>query len=124
MPVMRSLLALNEAGVLSPRSLPVATGLALAYDAARNVWRTGDINSAPIGNNVLLDRTADRWTKLVNDLKAEVGECAATESIEPLSDMEGKFTWTCSHGRVQGRVQRTPNTTVEIQALSFTAARP
>ena len=124
LPVMRSLLALNEAGVLSPRSLPVATGLALAYDAARNVWRTGDINSAPIGNNVLLDRTADRWTKLVNDLKAEVGECAATESIEPLSDMEGKFTWTCSHGRVQGRVQRTPNTTVEIQALSFTAARP
>jgi hypothetical protein len=124
LPVMRSLLALNEAGVLSPRSLPVSAGLALAYDAARNVWRTGDINAAPIGNNVLLDRTADRWTKLVNDLKAEVGDCAATEAIEPISDMEGRFTWTCSQGRVQGRVQRTPNTNVEVQALSFSAAKP
>ena len=124
LPVMRALLALNDAGLFSPRAVPVSAGLAMAYDAARNVWRSADINSAPLGNNVLMDRTADRWTKLVNDLKAEVGECAATEAIEPVSDMEGRFTWTCSHGRVQGRVQRTPNIKVEIQALSFSAARP
>jgi CubicO group peptidase (beta-lactamase class C family) len=124
LPGMRALLALNKAGAFSGRPVPVSGGLSTAYDSARAVWRTGNINAAPLGNNMLLDRTADRWAKLVNDLKAEVGECPATEAIEPLSAMEGTFVWACTHGRVQGRVQRTPNATVEVQALSFSAAQP
>ena len=123
-PVMRSLLALNEAGAFSEAPLSVSPGLAAAYDAARAVWRSGDINAAPLGSNMLLDRTADRWAKLVTDLKTEVGDCPANETIEPVSAMEGRFTWTCTHGRVQGRVQRSPNTNMEIQALSFSSARP
>ena len=124
LPAMRALLALDKAGAFTARATPVSPGLAAAYDAARAVWRTGDINAARLGNNVLLDRTADRWAKLVTDLKAEVGECAATEAVKPISAMEGTFAWTCSNGRVQGRVQRTPNKDVEIQALSFSAAQP
>jgi len=124
LPALRALLALNKAGAFSGRSVPVSASLAAVYNSARAVWRTGNINAAPLGNNVLLDRTADRWAKLVTDLKAEVGECPATEAIEPLSAMEGTFAWTCTNGRVQGRVQRTPNTNVEIQALSFSAAQP
>ena len=124
LPAMRALLALNEAGAFSETPLPVSPGLAAAYDAARAVWRSGDINAAPLGNNMLMDRTADRWAKLVFELKSEVGDCAASEAIEPVSNMEGNFTWTCTRGRVQGRVQRTPNINVEVQALSFTAAKP
>lgn len=124
LPAMRVLLALNKAGAFSSRALPISAGLATAYGSARTVWRTGNINAVTIGNNVLLDRTPDRWAKLVTDLKAEVGECPATEQVQPLSAMEGTFTWTCTNGRVQGRVQRTPSTNVEIQALSFTAAQP
>jgi CubicO group peptidase (beta-lactamase class C family) len=124
LPAMRAMLALNKAGVFSGRSVPVSAGLATAYDFARAVWRAGNINAAPIGNNVLLDRSAEGWAKLVTELKAEVGECPGTEEIAPLSAMEGTFAWTCTNGRVQGRVQRTPNTTVEIQALSFSAAQP
>lgn len=124
LPAMRALLALDKAGAFSMRRVPVSAGLATAYDAARTVWRAGDITAVPLGNNVLLDRTAERWAKLVRDLKAEVGDCPATEAVEPLSAMEGTFAWACTRGRVQGRVQRTPATQVEIQALSFSAAQP
>jgi len=72
----------------------------------------------------LMDRDAAAWTKLISGLKAEVGECAASEPVRPLSAMEGRFTWTCSHGRVDGRVQRAPTPTVTIQALEFAPARP
>ena len=124
LPGTRALLALDKAGVFSDRSLPVSQGLAAAYDAARAVWRSGNITTVPLGNNVLLDRTAERWAKLIADLKTDVGICPSTEAIKPSSAMEGTFTWNCTHGRVAGRVQRTPNTTVEIQALSFSAATP
>lgn len=121
---MRALLALNKADAFTGRATPVTSGLAAAYNAARAVWRTGDIEAAPLGDNVLLDRTAERWAKLLKDIKTEVGDCPATEAIEPVSAMEGTFVWTCSSGRVQGRVQRTPNLNVEIQALSFITAQP
>ena len=124
LPALRALLALNKANVFSQTPLPVSPGLATAYDAARAVWRSGNINSAPLANNMLLDRAPDGWAKIVTDLKAEVGDCPASEAIEPVSSMEGNFSWTCSHGKVQGRVQRSPNINVEIQALSFSAAKP
>ena len=124
LPATRALLALNKAGALKERPIPVSAGLASAYDAARAVWRSGDIGSAPLANNMLMDRDAAAWTKLISGLKAEVGECAASEPVRPLSAMEGRFTWTCSHGRVDGRVQRAPTPTVTIQALEFAPARP
>jgi hypothetical protein len=51
--------------------------------SAKAVWRTGDINAAPLANNMLLDRDAERWRKQVEGLKAEVGACAATEHCNP-----------------------------------------
>ncbi len=48
----------------------------------------------------------------------------STEAIKPISAMEGRFTWACSTGRVQGRVQRAPTGAVTIQALEFGLAQP
>lgn len=124
LPATRALLALNKAGVLKERALAISAGLASAYESARAVWRSGDIGSAPLANNMLMDRDSASWAKLVSGVKAEVGECAASEPIKPLSAMEGRFTWTCSHGRVEGRVQRAPTPAVTIQALEFAPARP
>jgi hypothetical protein len=42
----------------------------------------------------------------------------------PTSAMEGRFTWTCAHGRLSGRVQRAPTPAVTIQALQFAPAAP
>ena len=123
-PATRAVLALNKAGVLQDRTLPVSTGLAAAYDAARAVWRSGNISAAPLANNILLDHDAAGWAKQIADVKGDVGECAASEPIKPLSAMEGRFTWNCSHGRVDGRVQRAPTPVVSIQALEFAPAKP
>jgi hypothetical protein len=124
LPAFRALLALQKAGALTERDTPVSAGLAAAYDAAKAVWRAGDIAAAPLGNNMLLDRDAARWKKAIADVKAEVGTCRTDAPIRPISAMEGRFTWTCDTGRVSGRVQRSPKQTMEIQALELTPAAP
>jgi len=124
LPAFRAALALNGAGALKERTIPVSDGLAAAYEAAKVVWRTADIGAAPLANNVLLDRSAENWREMVTDLRREVGACAASEPIVPISAMEGRFTWNCAHGRVSGRVQRAPTPELSIQALEFAAAAP
>lgn len=71
-----------------------------------------------------MDRDSGRWKVMLAGLKAEVGPCAASETITPISAMEGRFSWTCEHGRITGRVQRAPTPAVTIQALEFSAAAP
>ena len=124
LPAFRSLLALQKSGSLEDRSIAVSPGLAAAYDAARAVWRSGNIAAAPLANNVMMDHDAAGWGKLISDVKAEVGACAASEPVKPVSAMEGSFTWACEHGRVQGRVQRAPTNAVTLQALEFAPAKP
>ena len=124
LPVLRAALALQRAGAIPDRTLPVSPGLAAAYDAARAVWRTGSIAAAPLAMNVLMDHDAAAWAKSIGDVKAEAGDCAATEPLRPVSVMEGRFTWTCRHGRVDGRIQRAPTPAVAVQALEFTLAKP
>ena len=123
-PTFRAALALQKAGLLRDRTIPVSAGLTTAYDAARAVWRSGNIAAVPLANNMLLDRSAADWSKLLADVKAEVGNCPANEPIVPISAMEGRFTWRCEHGRVSGRVQQAPTPQVTIQALQFAPAAP
>ncbi|MET0338211.1 MAG: serine hydrolase domain-containing protein [Caulobacter sp.] len=125
LPAYRALMAMQESGELkATTSLAVSAGLKEAYEAARVVWNAGDIEKAALANNLLLDKDAARWRRQIADLKAEVGACSASEPVQPLSAMEGRFTWTCEHGRVSGRVQRAPTQKVELQALEFSAAQP
>ena len=120
----RAALALEDAGALRERPVPVSDGLAKAYEAARAIWRRGEVTGAPLAMNFLLDRDAERWKAELARLRAEVGECAAEEPIAPISAMEGFFTWTCETGRIRGRVQRAPTPEVSIQALSYTIVQP
>lgn len=124
LPAFRAALALQDAGMLSDRSIPVSEGLAAAYEAAKAVWRRGDIRAAPLANNVLMDHSAADWAKMIRDVRNEVGACAADEPISPISAMEGRFSWTCAHGRLTGRVQRAPTPQLSIQALDFAPAAP
>ena len=123
-PTWRTALALNRAGAIPGRTLPLSPGLAAAYAAAKAVWRAGDITAAPLANNMLLDDDRAGWAKMIAGVKAQAGECAGSEAIVPISAMEGRFSWTCSHGRVDGRVQRAPTPAMTLQALEFAPARP
>ncbi|MDQ3478883.1 MAG: beta-lactamase family protein [Pseudomonadota bacterium] len=120
----RAAVALNKAGVLRERPIALSPGLSTAYAAARSVWASGDIAAAPLANNVLMDRNAEAWKAMLTGLKREVGACNASEPVNPISAMEGRFTWTCERGRISGRVQRAPTPAVTIQALEFALAAP
>ncbi|MES2137094.1 MAG: serine hydrolase domain-containing protein [Pseudomonadota bacterium] len=124
LPTLRAALALNKAGFLVDRPIPVSAGLASAYQAARAVWARGDIAAAPLANNVLMDRDQARWKTMLADLGKEVGECRGDEPVVAVSAMEGKFDWTCAHGRISGRVQRAPSEALALQALEFNPATP
>lgn len=124
LPTLRAALALSKAGFLHDRDVPVSAGLASAYDAARAVWAKGEIGAAPLANNVLMDRDSAGWQKLLAGLRAEVGECRGLEPVTPVSAMEGKFEWSCAHGRISGRVQRAPTNALSLQALEFSPATP
>jgi CubicO group peptidase (beta-lactamase class C family) len=124
LPAYRAAMAMNQAGMLRPHPIPLTPELSAAYAAARSVWASGEITAAPLANNVLMDRDAAAWRKMIGSLKAEVGRCSASEPIMPTSAMEGRFTWTCAHGRLSGRVQRAPTPAVTIQALQFAPAAP
>jgi serine-type D-Ala-D-Ala carboxypeptidase/endopeptidase len=123
-PVWRSALALQKAGDLADRAIPISPGLAAAYEAAKAVWAAQDIAAAPVANNVLMDHDRAAWAKIIGDVKAEAGECTTSAAIEPVSAMEGKFDWTCTRGHVEGRVQRAPTRELAIQALEFAPAKP
>jgi hypothetical protein len=73
---------------------------------------------------MLMDQDAAGWRKMVETVKAEVGDCPGTEAIKPISAMEGNFNWLCARGRVEGRVQRAPTPAVTLQALTYRVARP
>jgi hypothetical protein len=122
LPATRAAIMMGKAGALASRPVPVSAGLATAYAAAKAVWRSGDIAAAPLANNMLMDRSPERWKKSIAALKAETGECAMEEPVVPISAMEGNFTWSCAKGRISGRVQRAPTPAVTIQALSFAPA--
>lgn len=119
--VMRALLALREAGLARPRTMPVSDGLAAAYAAAKTAWSAGDATAAPLANNVLLDRDAARRAREIAEVKADVGTCAMAEPIKPVSAMEGTFRWHCEKGHVVGRVQRAPTPGLSLQVIDFGA---
>lgn len=125
LPMFRAALALKKAGALpDPAPPPLSAGLTAAYAKAREVWSTGEIGSAPLANNVLMDRSAAAWKTKLSDLKAEVGACATDAPVQPVSAMEGRFAWTCEHGAVAGRVQRAPTKALLLQALEFAPQTP
>ncbi|KQN26905.1 penicillin-binding protein [Sphingomonas sp. Leaf33] len=121
--VMKSLLALREAGLAKPRATPVSDGLAAAYATAKTAWTAGDATAAPLANNVLLDRDATRRARDIADAKTDVGACAMSEAIRPISAMEGTFDWHCERGHIAGRIQRAPTPVLSLQVLDFRLVR-
>lgn len=121
-PALQSLIAMRKAGLINDRAIPVDPGLATAYGHAKSIWAKGDPEVAPLGMNIPLDRDIARRKADIAVVKAKVGTCATDAVIRPISAMEGFFTWNCTNGSVEGRVQRTPETKVRIQAYSFRVA--
>jgi len=120
----KALLALRRAGAIPNRKRSVPGGLATAYEAAKSAWSNGNLARMPLANNVVLDQSLDRRAAAIAEFKTAVGACSMAEPVEPISAMEGTFTWHCERGKVTGRVQRAPTADMQLQVIDFRAAPP
>ncbi|WP_419722994.1 serine hydrolase domain-containing protein [Sphingobium aquiterrae] len=113
--------ALQRAGALVGRDMPVSPLLAQGYAAAGRIYAAGDIMAAKdnLAMNVLMDRDAPAWARAIAAVKANVGACTTDAPITPTGAMSGSFTWTCATGRVQGEILLAPTRAVAIQELKF-----
>jgi CubicO group peptidase (beta-lactamase class C family) len=114
--------ALQKAGAVARRALPVSPLLADGYAAAGRIYAAGDVMAAKdsLAMNFLMDRDAPAWARAIAAVKANAGTCRTDAPITPTGAMSGSFTWACTSGRVQGEILLAPTNRATIQELKFT----
>jgi CubicO group peptidase (beta-lactamase class C family) len=118
-PVWQAALALQRAGLLTGRTLPVSTVLAANYRTTQAMWAAGSLEPGrqSLAMNFLLDRSVENWAREFARLKGEAGNCQTDAPITPTGAMSGTFAWTCARGRLQGQLLLAPTSPPTIQAL-------
>ncbi len=118
--------AIDKAGLLETRAVPVSPPVAEAYAAARAAYAAGDL--APLDGklamNFLLDRSAENWKAEFAKLKAEVGACPTDEPLAPTGSMSTAFRLNCEKGKLDGVLLLAPTSPVTVQALRFRVVPP
>jgi len=124
MAVRFAALELDRAGLLTGRAIPVSKPLAEAYDAAKAIYRAGDLRPGKkmLAMNFLLDRSEENWALELARLKQQSGTCSRDAPIVANGVLTGAFSWTCENGTIGGRLLLAPTAPPGIQALrlSFT----
>ncbi|HEY0627381.1 MAG TPA: serine hydrolase domain-containing protein [Allosphingosinicella sp.] len=118
--------ALQRAGALLGRKLPVAPSLAASYAAAGSIYRAGTVagSEKSLAMNFLMDRSVENWAKELARLKSEVGACDISAPINATGALAGTFQWRCEHGRLNGNLLLAPTNPATIQALRLSVAAP
>lgn len=118
--------ALDKAGALIGRTIPVSDALRAAYRAAGAMYAAGDL--APgrdrLAMNFLMDRSADNWSREFARLKSEVGACRTDAPIVPNGALAGSFQWRCERGTINGGLLLAPTNPPGIQALRLNVVQP
>ena len=118
--------ALQKAGALVARSLPVTPSLVAAYRAAGAMYAAGTLapGSKHLAMNFLMDRSAENWAREFARLKASVGSCDTAAPITATGALAGSFQWKCERGRIEGNLLLAPTNSPAIQALRFNPITP
>lgn len=119
--VIDAAVAMNRAGLMPVRAVPVSDALARAYRTAGEVYAAGTIEPARsmLAMNFLMDAAPETWAATLRELNAQVGTCRTDSPIVPDGALAGLFDWECERGRLQGRVLLAPTNPATIQALNF-----
>ena len=125
-PVWDAATALVSGGYVPPRSMAISSQLADAYEAARTMWRDGSVAGVRprLAMNFLMDRSVENWAKQLAEHKAKAGECDTSGPIVPSGKLSGRFTWTCSKGKVSGNILLAPYDDAQIQTIGWTVTVP
>jgi len=125
-PAWDAAVAMDKAGLLADRPLPVSDAVAAAFAAARAAYAAGDLGplDGKLAMNFLLDRSADNWAAEFSRLKAEVGECPAAEPLAPTGALSTRFRLVCEKGKLDGVLLLAPTTPATVQALRLRVVPP
>lgn len=125
-PAWDSAVAMDRAGLLESRAVPVSPAVAQAYAAARAVYAAGNLGplEGKLAMNFLMDRSAANWAAELARLKAEVGECPADEPLAPTGAMSAAFRLNCEKGKLDGLLLLAPTSPATVQALRFRVVPP
>lgn len=125
-PAWDSAVAMDQAGLLPGRAVPVTPAVADAYAAIRAAYAAGTL--APLDGklamNFLLDRSAANWTAELAKLKAAVGDCPTAEPLVPTGAMSASFRLNCEKGQLDGMLLLAPTNPATLQALRFRVVAP
>lgn len=125
-PAWDTAVAMDRAGLLEARAVPVSPAVAEAYAAAKAAYAAGDL--APLRGklamNFLMDGSAGNWKTEFAKLKAEVGECPADEPLAPMGALSTAFRLNCEKGRLDGVLLLAPTSPATVQALRFRVVPP
>ncbi len=108
------------------RVMQTSPQLADAYDAAKTIWRDGSVAGVQsrLAMNFLMDRSVENWAKQLAEYKTKAGQCDTSTAIVPSGKLSGRFSWTCSNGKVSGNILLAPFEKAQIQAITWTVAAP
>jgi serine-type D-Ala-D-Ala carboxypeptidase/endopeptidase len=125
LPALKAALALQATNAFPDRPTQVSKGVAAGYEIVRSIWSAGTVSiTKALALNFLLDRDEVHWARELARLKAQVGACAASEDVSALTAMQGKFAWTCEHGRIEGTFLLAPEGQLELQSLEYAVMQP
>ncbi|MGE0180256.1 MAG: serine hydrolase domain-containing protein [Sphingomonas sp.] len=118
-PVWEAAMALHRMNYLTRFPPPISDALARNYAAAGAIWRAGRIDGQrnALAINVLMDRSAENWSRELARLRGLTGSCRTDSPITPTGALSGTFSWSCERGRLNGQLLLAPTNPPTIQAL-------
>lgn len=125
-PAWDAAVAMDKAGLLADRPVPVSDAVAKTFAAARAAYAAGDLGplDGKLAMNFLLDRSAENWAAEFARLKAEVGECPSLEPLAPTGALSTRFRLVCERGRLDGVLLLAPTAPATVQALRLRVVPP
>ncbi len=125
-PAWDAAVAMDRAGLLVERPVPVSADVDALFAAARAAYAAGDLGplQGSLAMNFLLDRSAENWSAEFARLKGEVGECAAVEQLAPTGALSARFRLACAQGKLDGSLLLAPTRPATVQALRLRVVPP
>ncbi len=125
-PAWDTAVAMDKAGLLKSRAIPVSRPIAEMFSATRAAYAAGNLKplDGRLAMNFLMDRSADNWAAELAKLKAEVGACPTAEPLAPTGALSTAFRLNCEKGKIDGTLLLAPTHPVTIQSLRFRVAQP
>lgn len=116
-PAWDSAVAMQKAGLLKKRDVPVTRAVAEMHETTRKAYAAGNLRllGGKLAMNFLMDRSTENWAVELARLKNQVGECREAVSLKAETAMAGNYRWACERGELEGEILLAPTILATLQ---------